>query len=121
MSSFEVFGSVVPRMRWREPAKGHEFLTKVTRLGKFPPSVKKRKTFEVEFDVPTGSLPITREWLKFRRESTILKTVDFNKGFRPLSGQMHQATIFKVWRLTVEKTANGSHAMLRSCHEAASL
>jgi hypothetical protein len=54
MSSFDVFGSVVPTMRWRELAKGHEFLTKVTRFGRFRPSVKKRKKFEVEFDVPDG-------------------------------------------------------------------
>jgi hypothetical protein len=56
VSSFEIFGSVVRTMRWREfppeLAKGHAFLTTITRVGRFPPSVKKRKKFEVEFDVP---------------------------------------------------------------------
>jgi hypothetical protein len=54
MSSFEIFGSVVLTMCWRELAKGHEFLTKVTRVGRFRLSVKKRKKFEVELDVPNG-------------------------------------------------------------------
>jgi hypothetical protein len=49
-----MFGSVVLAMRCRELAKGHEFLTKVTRVGRFRLSLKKRKKFEVEFDVPNG-------------------------------------------------------------------
>jgi hypothetical protein len=48
-------------MRWREfpreLAKGHEFLSKVTRVGRFPPLVKKRK-----FDIPDGIIAhLTRE------------------------------------------------------------
>jgi hypothetical protein len=47
VSSFEIFGSVVRTMRWREfpreLAKGNTFLSKVTRIGSFPPSMKKRK------------------------------------------------------------------------------
>jgi hypothetical protein len=54
MSSFEIFGSVVLTTRWRELAKRHEFVTKVTRMGRFLPSVKKRKKLEVESDVPDG-------------------------------------------------------------------
>jgi hypothetical protein len=56
VSSFEIFGSVVRTMRWREfpreLANGHAFLTTITPVGRFPPSVKKSKKFEVEFDVP---------------------------------------------------------------------
>jgi hypothetical protein len=54
MSSFEIFGSVVLGMHWREPAKGHKFLTKVTPVGRFPRSVQKWKKFKVEFDVLDG-------------------------------------------------------------------
>jgi hypothetical protein len=54
MSLFKIFGSVVPTMPWRELAKGHEFLTKVTPVGRCRPSVNKMKKFEVECDVPDG-------------------------------------------------------------------
>jgi hypothetical protein len=66
VSSFEVFGSLVRTIRWREfpreLAKGNEFLSKATRVGRFPPLVKKRTCCGGRFDVPDGIIAhLTRE------------------------------------------------------------
>jgi hypothetical protein len=61
VSSFEIFGSLVQTMRWqkfpRELAKANQFLSKATRVGRFPPLVKRRK-----FNIPDGIIAhLTRE------------------------------------------------------------
>jgi hypothetical protein len=71
VSSFEIFGSLIRTMRWRDfpraLAKGNPFLSQVTRVGKFPQLVKKRKVKdwrgkEIEIRVPDGIIAhLTRE------------------------------------------------------------